>query len=586
LGLIAEETIHQVRDRVDIVELIGRFVSLKKAGRNYKGLCPFHDEKTPSFNVRPDPGSFYCFGCHEGGDAIAFLVKIESLSFPEAVRSLARDVGIEIEESDSRERGESERSLAANSAALQRYRQCLAQAGNPGAAYLAKRGLGAADIERFGLGFAPDRWDTIVQTLRAARIPAADGAKAGLIVERDSGGHYDLLRGRVVFPIQNVQGRVIGFGGRSLASDQQPKYLNTPESPVFRKREAFYGFPDAHRAIRTSGRAVVVEGYFDRIALCRAGVEEAVATCGTALTEQHCKELRRRTRDVVLLFDGDEAGQRAVERSLEVLLPQGLRVRAAALPAGDDPDSFLAREGSEALRKLVDEAPSALDVMIRRAVARGCSTPWEKADAVAAVAPLIALVPSDVERAAHCAQVALAVGSEAHHVESAVVKAGRGEDARDAVPTSPRRRSHEERIVLQLVKSLLEHPQHAQRITLDEVTALVTDPDLAALVRALIEAAGHGPRLDIERIASGLEGDAVRHLRSAATAEAIDEEVASQTIDDTLGWLRRRRRREEDRALTARLRDPGSDWRVVLEEKERRRSDGETSNHSPVGTQT
>jgi len=586
LGLIADETIQQVRDRVDIVDLIGRFVSLKKSGSNYTGLCPFHDEKTPSFNVRPERGAFYCFGCREGGDAIAFLVKIENLTFPEAVRTLARELGIEIAESDSRERGVSERLYAANAVADERYRACLQQPGNPGATYLAGRGIEAADIERFGLGFAPDRWDTIVRTLRAARIDAADGVKAGLLSERASGGHYDLLRGRVTFPIQDVQGRVIGFGGRSLAAEGQPKYLNTPESPVFRKRESFYGFPGALAAIRKAERAVVVEGYFDRIALCRAGVEEALATCGTALTEQHGRELRRRTRDVVLLFDGDEAGQRAVERSLELLLPQGLRVRAAALPPGDDPDSFLAREGSEALRKLVEDAPPALEIVIRRAVSKGCSSPWEKADAVAVVAPLIALVPSDVERAAHCARVALAVGSEARHVESAVIQAGRGEDARDAVPVAPRRRGPEERNVLQLVRSLLEHPQHAQRISLDEVTALVSNPDLVALVRALIEAADRGPRVDIERVAAGLEGEAVNLLRSLATAEALDEVTASQTIDDTLRWLRRRRRKEQDRALTAKLRDPNSDWQAVLEEKERRRTEGEASKHSPVGTHT
>jgi len=584
LGRIADETIQQVRDRVDIVDLVGRFVSLKKAGRNYLGLCPFHDEKTPSFNVNPDRRAFYCFGCNEGGDAIAFLEKIENKSFREALEQLARDLGIEIAESDARERGELTRLYAATAAAQRRYRECLGQPGSPGAAYLAQRGLVAEDSERFGLGYAPDRWDTIASTLRAARIAADDGAKAGLLKPRDSGGHYDLLRDRVTFPIQDVQGRVIAFGGRALGSDQQAKYLNTPESPIFRKREAFYGFPDALAAVRRAERAVVVEGYFDRIALCRAGIEEALATCGTALTEQHARELHRRTRNVFLLFDGDEAGQKAVERSLEVLLPQGLRVRAAALPPGDDPDSFLAREGAAALRKLVDEAPSALEIVIRRAVAKGCGTPEQKADAVAAVAPLIALVPSDVERAAHCERVGLAVGTESRHVESAVAKAGRGEDARDAVPIAPRRRGHEERNVLQLVHGLLEHPQHAQRISLDEVAALVSDADLAALVRALIEASGHGPRLDVEHVAAGLEGRAQRLLRSLVTAEALDEAQASRMIDDTLRWLRRRRQREQDRALTAKLREPDSDWQAVLQEKKRRRAEGLDSKHPPVET--
>jgi len=585
LGRIAEETIQEIRDRVDIVGLIGRVVSLKKAGSNFKGLCPFHNEKTPSFNVRPDRGSYYCFGCQKGGNAITFLMEMENLTFPEAVRALGREVGIEIAETESGERGVSERLFAANTVAQARYREALKTPGNAGASYLAERGIDAEVIYRFGLGFAPDRWDTVVQALRAARIPTEDGEEAGLLSERNSGGHYDRLRGRVTFPIQDVHGRVIGFGGRAVSSGQEPKYLNTPESPIFHKRRAFYGFPAALEPIRHTRRAVVVEGYFDLIALHRAGIAEGLATCGTALTDEHGRNLLRRTRDVVLLFDGDEAGQRATLRSLEVLLPHGLRVRAAALPPGDDPDSFLAREGEEALRSLIDEAPPALEIAIRRAVAEGRSTPWEKADAVAAVAPLIALVPSAVERGEYCAQLALAVGTEPQHVGAAVQRAARGEDARDAVPVTPRRRGPEERNVLQLVRSLLEHPQHAQRISLDEVTALVSDRSLADLVRALVEAARDGARVDVEQVAEQLESETRNLLRALATADALDADTASRTIDDTLRWLRRRRHSEEGRALTEKMRDPNSDQKALIDAKVRHSKESEESNHPPLGSQ-
>jgi DNA primase len=585
LGRIAEETIQQIRDRVDLVGLIGRVVSLKKAGSNYKGLCPFHDEKTPSFNVRPDRGTYYCFGCEKGGDAIAFLRETENLTFPEAVRALGREVGIEIAETQSGERGESERLIAANDVAQARYRALLKAPGSPGAAYLAERGIDAEVINRFGLGFVPDAWDTVVQALRAAQIPAADGEKAGLLAERSSGGYYDRLRGRVTFPIQDVHGRVIGFGGRAISPEQEPKYLNTPESAVFHKRRAFYGFPAALEPIRHMRRAVVVEGYFDLIALHRAGVGEAVATCGTALSEDHGRNLLRRTRNVVLLFDGDEAGQRAILRSLEVLLPHGLRVRAAALPPGDDPDSFLAREGEEALRKLVDEAPPALDVALRRAVAKGCGTPWEKADAVAAMAPLIALVPSGVERGEYCAQVALVVGTECRHVEAAVRRAARGEDAREAVPVEPRRRSPDERKVLQLVRSLLEHPQHAQRIPLDEIMALVSDRSLADLVRVVVESAHEDAAVDVEQIAERLGGEARSLLRSLATGDALEADAASRTIDDTVRWLRRRRQSEEGRALTEKMRDPDADQQALIDAKVRHRKECEKSNHPPLGSE-
>jgi DNA primase len=585
LGRIAEETIQEIRDRVDIVGLIGRVVSLKKAGSNFKGLCPFHNEKTPSFNVRPDRGSYYCFGCQKGGNAITFLMEMENLTFPEAVRALGREVGIEIAETESGERGVSERLFAANAVAQARYREALKTPGNAGASYLAERGIDAEVIYRFGLGFAPDRWDTVVQALRAARIPTEDGEEAGLLSERNSGGHYDRLRGRVTFPIQDVHGRVIGFGGRAVSSGQEPKYLNTPESPIFHKRRAFYGFPAALEPIRHTRRAVVVEGYFDLIALHRAGIAEGLATCGTALTDEHGRNLLRRTRDVVLLFDGDEAGQRATLRSLEMLLPHGLRVRAAALPPGDDPDSFLAREGGDALRKLIDEAPPAIEIAIRRAVAKGCGTPWEKADAVAAVAPLIALIPSAVERGEYCTQVALVVGTESRHVGAAVQRAARGEDARDAVPVAPRRQGPEERNVLQLARSLLDHPQHAQRIPLDEVAALVSDRSLADLVRALLEAAREGPRVDVEQIAERLEGETRNLLRALATADSLDAEAASRTIDDTVRWLRRRRRNEEGRALTEKMRDPNSDRQALIDAKVRHSKECEKSNHPPMGSQ-
>jgi len=585
LSRIAEETIQQIRDRADIVGLIGRFVSLKKAGSSYKGRCPFHDEKTPSFNVRPDRGSYYCFGCQKGGNAITFLMEMENLTFPEAVRALGAEVGIEIAEDRSGPRGDSERLLAANAVAQACYRAGLAVPGNPGAAYLAQRGIDADTAERFGLGFAPDRWDTVVQALRAEKIPVEDGVKAGLLSERNSGGHYDRLRGRVTFPIQDVRGRVIGFGGRAVLPDQEPKYLNTPETPIFRKREAFYGFPAALEAIRRAERSIVVEGYFDRIALDRAGMGEGLATCGTALTEEHARNLQRRSRQVVLLFDGDEAGQRAIERSLEVMLPHGLRVRAATLPAGDDPDSLLEREGAEALRRVIDAALPALDFVIRRAVAKGCATPWEKADVVAAVAPLLALIPSGVERGEYCAQVAVAVGSEAQHVARAVERARRGEDARDAIPVAPRRSGPEERNVRQLIHGLLEHPKHAQRFAVDEVVGLIADASLGRIVRELMTACAPDVPVDVEGVAARLETEEANLLRSLAAREAFDEDAAARTIEDTVRWLKRRRSKDRERALTDEMRRPDADWQRLIKSKNPNGSESDVSNPPPMGSQ-
>jgi DNA primase len=586
VGRIPDDIIQQIRDRVDLVDLVGRFVTLKKAGRSYKGLCPFHGEKTPSFNVNPDRQAFYCFGCNEGGNAITFLMKVENLSFPEAARALARDLGIEIPETDSGERGLSERLFEANEVAQAAYRAAFAAPGNPALAYLEKRGIDAASIERFGIGFAPDRWDYVAQRLRAKGIAAEIGERAGILAPRSSGGHYDRLRGRVTFPIRDTRGRILGFGGRALAADDPAKYLNTPETPVFRKREAFYGFPFALDPIRRGERAVVVEGYFDLIALHRAGVPAALATCGTALSAEHARELRRRTQEVVLFFDGDEAGQRAMERALQVLLPEGLRLRAAALPAGADPDSFLNDAGAEALRRLVDDSVPALHRVIERAVARGRATAWEKADAVAAVAPLVALIASPVERGEIVQRLAFAVDIALHHVEAAVRAAGRGEDPRELVPIEPRRAGPELRNLHQLTRCLVQHPKLAERIPRDEIAALVPAGPEREAIEVLAAVAGGGSAVDLEKVAERLAGEARSLLwRFAAADETLDEAVAAQTVVDTLRWLRHRRRGEQKRAITRQMHEPDADSAALLVEKQRLLEEERLLvKHSPTGT--
>jgi DNA primase len=576
MGRIPEETIQAIRDRVDVVDLIGRYVTLKKAGRSFKGLCPFHQEKTASFTVNPERGIFHCFGCNESGNAISFLMRHENLTFPEAVRALAAEHGIEIPQTGGGEPGVTERVLAANGVAQQLYRaKLVAPEGGPARAYLDGRGVDLELAERFGIGFAPDRWDAVTSALASRRIPASVGEKAGLLKERERGGHYDLLRGRITFPIQDVRERVVGFGGRALGPEQEPKYLNTLESPVFRKREAFYGFPFALEPIRRNDRAVVVEGYFDLIALHRAGVEESVATCGTALTEGHARNLRRRTRNLVLLFDGDEAGQRAVLRALEVVLPQGLRVRAAALPAGEDPDDFLAQSGAAALRDLIDSAPPALDLAIQRALAGGCETPWEKADAVAAVAPLLAALPDPVERGEYARRLAMACGSDAHDVESAVRRLARGGSAPDRGSeggTAVRSATPEERRFADVLQILVEHPAHAGEVAEDTLLTSAPDEAWSALASAVLGECRGQDRVDVAALADRFEGSArERLLRLAFRSEGLfdDAERALRALRDTVAWLERRRQRTEAKALTARLRIPTEDHEALLLEKDR-----------------
>ncbi|MEE2679628.1 MAG: DNA primase [Myxococcota bacterium] len=566
MGRIPDEIIETIRDRVDIVDLIGRHVSLKHAGRNHKGLCPFHDEKTPSFVVTPDRGTFKCFGCGEGGNAFGFLMRVENLTFPEAVRQLAAEYGIAVPEARG-ESGETQRLYEANAVAHECYRAALRADNSPGTRYLAGRGIDAATITRFEIGYAPDRWDTVANALEAERIPVSVGERAGLLKLGRSGGHYDLLRGRVTFPIRDVRGRVVGFGGRVLDPDQEPKYLNSPESPVFQKRRSFFGFPAALEPMRREGRAVVVEGYFDLVALHRAGVDGAVATCGTALTEDHARELRRRTKKVVLLFDGDEAGQKAMERGLEVLLPAGLRIHAAVLPPGEDPDDFLARAGAEALVALIDEAPDALEVAIRRAVARGCASPADKADAVASLAPLLTRVASPVERGAWEDRLALSVGANPEDVRAAVRAQARGEDPAEAVPIAPRFEASEVRKLKQLAHSLVEHPHLGLTVEADSLLDAAGHP-VVDLIRRLLDAAGSERRVEIDEISEGLSEEARAILYTLAADDHPPEEaVAMRTVADTNRWLAGRRERERQTELTERLRRGDADALEILRAK-------------------
>ena len=568
MGRIPEETIREIRDRVDIVGLVGRYVDLKKAGRNFKGLCPFHDEKTPSFNVQPDRQIFHCFGCGEGGDVISFLQSHDGLSFPEAARVLARELGIEIPEASGGDSGLIARLASANETAQKLYRASLVtDAGSVGRAYLDDRGLDADSIERFGIGYAPDSWDAVAKALSQAGLSADVGERAGLLKPRQrGGGHYDHLRGRVVFPIFDVRGQVIGFGGRSLSEEQQPKYLNTPETPLFRKREALYGFPFALEAIRRSQRVVICEGYFDRIALERGGVAEALATCGTALTVEHARQLKRRTREVILLFDGDAAGEKAIERALEVLLPEDLNVRAVSLPAGHDPDTFLLEHGGDALRLLVDRAPDALDVVMRAALAKGCASPAQKAEVTERMARLIALIANPVKRGEYDVR-RLALGANAdlnavgQVVRSAAAQSRSAQSQADAAPRLPRRESREDHHLRRLAALLVRHADLASPSLRDEIAQTLPRGSWQALLLCLIDAASAGHTdssgaVDLFTVEQELDSDARQRLGEAATLDAEFDEGTppAEVLADMLAWFRKRQESEIAQGITRQLR--------------------------------
>jgi len=404
-----ESFVEEVRRVADIVRVISEHVALKKMGTSWKGLCPFHQEKSPSFNVRQEPAVFHCFGCGEGGDVFEFLMLRERMSFPESVETLARRFGVPVPEGrvePGPDRKEREELLALMEAAAQHFtRTFWAAPGTKAREYLLGRGFRKETLEKIRTGAARDAWDDLLGALRGKFAPALL-LKAGLVIERQGKeGHYDRFRNRVVFPILNEAGKVVAFGARSL-DGSEPKYLNSPETPFYSKSRILYGMSWARDSVVREKRAVLMEGYLDVARAIEQEVSEAVATCGTALTGSHARLLKRFAETAVLNFDQDEAGQKAARKSLEVLLEEGVRVRIVELPEGHDPDTYLKAEGAEAYRKRLDEAPEAVEWLMRRAVTRHpLQSPAGKAAYFADVLPALVRTENAVERQAWLGRV-------------------------------------------------------------------------------------------------------------------------------------------------------------------------------------
>jgi DNA primase len=404
MGRIPDDVIDRVLAAHDVVEVLGRHLTLKRAGRAFKALCPFHEEKTPSFTVNPDRQTFKCFGCGKGGTVITFLMEHHRLTFPEAVRSLAAERGIEVPTTRgdaAQPPGELERVRKALAFAQAMFAHLLAgDEGREARAYLEKRGYDEEARKRFGLGYAPQGWDRLLTAAGPRGWPAPVLEAAGLVVPRKEGdGHYDRFRHRVTFPVRDLQGRVVTFGARALAPDDNPKYLNGPETAVFHKGAMLFGLDLAGDGMRKAGEALLMEGYTDTLMAHRFGFDRAVAGMGTAFTLQQAALLKRFADRVVLVYDADAAGRAAAERAIDVLLETGLEVRVALLPEGRDVDEILLEEGAPAFQAVLDKA---LDVfafrMAQIAVRHDLRTPRGAAAAARELGPTLARVKNPVER--------------------------------------------------------------------------------------------------------------------------------------------------------------------------------------------
>jgi DNA primase len=363
----SDDKVSEIRDRASIREVVSDYVTLKKTGKNYRGLCPFHSEKTPSFMVNEEKQIFHCFGCGTGGDVFTFLMKIGQFSFPQTIEELARRYAVELprrELSPGQKKEMAKRDLLfqINQIASDYFHDLLIRKreGEPGRKYLAQRGLTQEVIEEHRLGFAPDRWDGLVQHLREKKASLEMAWELGLILPKKREGWYDLFRGRVIFPILDLQQRVVGFGGR-LIREGLPKYINSQESSIYHKGDVLYGLPMAKRFASEKDCAIIVEGYFDLLTLHQYGVRQSVATLGTALTSQHIRHLKRYTHQLITVFDADQAGVQATLRSLPLFLEEEVTGKTIILPGGEDPDTFLRKGKLEAFEKKIAEARPLID---------------------------------------------------------------------------------------------------------------------------------------------------------------------------------------------------------------------------------
>ncbi|MCD1640182.1 DNA primase [Pseudomonas stutzeri] len=618
-GLIPQSFIDDLLNRSDIVEVVGSRIQLKKTGKNYSALCPFHKEKTPSFSVSPDKQFYYCFGCGAGGNALGFVMDHDQLDFPQAVEELAKRAGMEVPREDSGRKHKPRQPVDSPlypllAAAADYYRQALKSHPTRKAAveYLKGRGLSGVIARDFGLGFAPPGWDNLMKHLGGDALQQKALIDAGLLIENaENGKRYDRFRDRVMFPIRDSRGRVIAFGGRVLGDDK-PKYLNSPETPVFHKGQELYGLYEARQANRDLDEIMVVEGYMDVIALAQQGLRNAVATLGTATSEEHLKRLFRIVPSVLFCFDGDAAGRKAAWRALEATLPNlqdGRRARFLFLPDGEDPDTLVRAEGTDAFRARIQQHSQPLaDYFFQQLSEEADPRSLEgKAHLATLAAPLIEKIPGNNLRALmrqRLAEITGLNGEALQHMAAAPVaapsstptyddytyydaspaygepdhfeppepvqpqprngKPGKKEwkkdwkkngQGPDLMPRGPRTPATVEPPALTTLRTLLHHPELAQKV--EDVSHFAAEDDTyAQLLVALLGTLQKNPKLrSLQLIARWHGTDQGRLLRALAEKEwLISADNLEQQFFDTINSLAARQRERRLESLLRKAR--------------------------------
>jgi len=567
MAFIPEDKLLEIKDAAAIEEVVGQYVKLTQKGRNLSGLCPFHSETKPSFTVAPEKGIFHCFGCGAGGNVFSFLMQYHRLSFPEAVQELARRYGIPLSLKDlgpdgARQAKKRTTAYEANAAAAAFYAATLASSeGKPGREYLTKRGLTPEIIRAFQLGYAPDAWDTLARHFQNRGIPLELAQEVGLLMPRDRGGFYDRFRGRIIFPIFDRQSRVIAFGGR-IIGEGEPKYLNSPESLLYSKGRTLYGLPQAAAALRATGVALVVEGYLDLIALQVHGVANVLATLGTALTREQVRLLKAVADKVVLVYDGDAAGAKAMKRAFPLFAQENLAVRALPLPAGMDPDSYAQAHGAELFRSAWDTAQPWFSYLLEDLIATHGLDIEGRVAVLSELRPYVQVMSDPVEQ-----DLWLRATSERLGVDAAALR----KSLTSLAPISAARLDPTRSIIVDQEKKLLRwvlaHSEAVSPEELEEWTEEFKNPELKGLLELIITSYREYGRMDHGLLVQQAAGETQRQHICALT---LEEDESDGPAGDFLAadWRRDLKVKHLKKArarLKARLKNASDDEEVPLQ---------------------
>ena len=560
MPLYSDSVLDEVRNSVSIVTLISEYVALKKRGQNHVARCPFHAEKTPSFNVNEDKQIFHCFGCGIGGDIFKFVSLVEQISFPEAVRAIAEKYGIALPQAAAREQpaagSDTETLRKAMEEACQIFHRAIldSEEGRSPLDYLTGRGVTRETIDRFRLGYSPAAGTELIGKLQRKGFSISTLEECGLAKRSDDGSrHYDAFRGRIMFPITDVRGRIIAFGGRALG-DRQPKYLNSPETKLYNKSRNLYGLSYARGGIQKLDFAVLVEGYMDFMIPFQHGIENVVASLGTSLTPQQVKLLGRYTRDVVVSYDPDSAGLAATQRSLDLFLEEDFRVRVFRLPAGQDPDAFVRSAGAQEYLSRLQRAAPYLDFVLQTAVQgqRNLDDPKSKIQVMNAVLPYLAKIPNAVERSDYVFRFARKLKIEDQQLLAEVKRAAQQKKAR--LPEAPlasvgAMKFAEKRLLQLLLNHTALQPQVVPLCAPQDFEGLAAEK----IFRAILEVLGQGVTSTFEHLHRQFAGEPEQLMLAQLQMEDLPEDFSRETAESFLSALRIMKLESKKRDILSRI---------------------------------